>query len=498
MRRHGRSLNDTPAQGFGLKTAKRKQSLFSVNSTANRDSGATSAHAKNVRFLLSCDAESDKAKLMRSAIRSYIPETLIRIASADPDAKLKPTKTKLECVAVLADISGFTKKSEEFCAEGAAGLDKLQALINTIFMGLIKTIQDCGGDIIKFAGDSMFIIWPFVVSDELLSSGEEGGVKRDVACGSEIDTGIQKNESFLKPLILAAIDCGLSMSELELNGLTLHTGMTMGTANFYIVGGVDDQWDYVLDGDLIDGLGIAESNAKSGELIATANCYSHVADLVFGTKLKKKDSDVACVRVTGMKLEAAVMGAQDPSLRKPLEKLALSSATPQGAKLVSDMLHFFPTTRMLGSKMANEVRSVTIVFLNLEDDELKSRESFMERIEADNATSGRNLRAGILKPVPSENDKLQLCVSAIMEETSKFGGSFQKIMIDEKGKVVILAWGVPNFVHDNDPIRACSCAHNIVTKRLRKMSVTAFAGISTGRVFYGQWGNSARQESARL
>ena len=165
------------------KKMQRKQSLFSHNAFAQKSVDATT-HTKNVKFLLSCDAETEKAQRMRKVIRSYVPETLIRIASANPEGKLEPTKTKIDCVAMLADISGFTKKSEEFCAEGAEGLDKLQALINTIFKGLIKTIQSCGGDIIKFAGDSMFIIWPYVVSDELQSLvSKQGAVTTPTSSG---------------------------------------------------------------------------------------------------------------------------------------------------------------------------------------------------------------------------------------------------------------------------------------------------------------------------
>ncbi|MHC2999871.1 AAA family ATPase [Microbacterium sp. HJ5] len=65
---------------------------------------------------------------------------------------------RVEGTAVLIDISGFTTLSEQLAAAGREGTEQLIATLSRIFTVLLPATDD-GGDILKFAGDALFVLF---------------------------------------------------------------------------------------------------------------------------------------------------------------------------------------------------------------------------------------------------------------------------------------------------------------------------------------------------
>ncbi|GAA2977415.1 class 3 adenylate cyclase/tetratricopeptide (TPR) repeat protein [Microbacterium terrae] len=65
---------------------------------------------------------------------------------------------RLDGTAVLIDISGFTTLSEQLAATGREGTEQLIATLSRIFTVLLPATDD-GGDILKFAGDALFVLF---------------------------------------------------------------------------------------------------------------------------------------------------------------------------------------------------------------------------------------------------------------------------------------------------------------------------------------------------
>ena len=59
------------------------------------------------------------------------------------------------CV-MFADISGFTTIVEEMSLLGSEGIERMTASLNAFFGILVETVEQHGGDVIKFAGDALF------------------------------------------------------------------------------------------------------------------------------------------------------------------------------------------------------------------------------------------------------------------------------------------------------------------------------------------------------
>ena len=66
----------------------------------------------------------------------------------------------METVCLFADISGFTNLSEKCANMGVRGNEELAFCINRYMEGMVKNLSKYGGDIIKFVGDAMIVMWP--------------------------------------------------------------------------------------------------------------------------------------------------------------------------------------------------------------------------------------------------------------------------------------------------------------------------------------------------
>eukprot|EP00937_MAST-01D_sp_MAST-1D-sp2_P001083 g1083.t1 len=139
--------------------------------------------------------------------------------SALPPPPLLPQRVACEGAVLVVDISGFTRLSNLFCGmddetarateamplgrgqqqrrrrrreqqrqQQRAGAEALKQHINDYFTQIISVIEQHGGDIVKFAGDAMIVVWPGRVSEVEVMVGRRGG-QSDEDEGDEGDEG---------------------------------------------------------------------------------------------------------------------------------------------------------------------------------------------------------------------------------------------------------------------------------------------------------------------
>ena len=61
---------------------------------------------------------------------------------------------------MFADISGFTNLTERLSRFGPEGAEIIAFAVNRYMELLVKAIGRSGGDIFKFAGDAIIVVWP--------------------------------------------------------------------------------------------------------------------------------------------------------------------------------------------------------------------------------------------------------------------------------------------------------------------------------------------------
>ncbi len=88
---------------------------------------------------------------MSSLIAPFVPDQLLRVRAAD--------QWQADGTFVFADISGFTKLSEQLAELGKAGAEELTHLLNGTFESLLGVARHEGGDLVKFGGDALFLFF---------------------------------------------------------------------------------------------------------------------------------------------------------------------------------------------------------------------------------------------------------------------------------------------------------------------------------------------------
>ena len=81
----------------------------------------------------------------------FVPELLLNAALRD--------SWQAPGTFVFADISGFTRLSEQFCELGKAGAEELTNILNATFEELLGVARSEGGDLVKFGGDALFLFF---------------------------------------------------------------------------------------------------------------------------------------------------------------------------------------------------------------------------------------------------------------------------------------------------------------------------------------------------
>jgi class 3 adenylate cyclase len=89
-------------------------------------------------------------------------------------------------VVLIADVSGFTSVTEEATIQGVGGVELLARSLNCYFEPIIDLLQLFSGDIIKFAGDSLVVVFTPTEEEKKEDQGHGGlqmTVLRALQCG---------------------------------------------------------------------------------------------------------------------------------------------------------------------------------------------------------------------------------------------------------------------------------------------------------------------------
>lgn len=86
-------------------------------------------------------------------IRQLLEEAVLHQNSHLEVLPCQPSLRKFHGAVLFVDISGFTQLSQKL------DVDNLRKFINAYFKKLIDIVHKYNGEIIKFAGDAMYIVW---------------------------------------------------------------------------------------------------------------------------------------------------------------------------------------------------------------------------------------------------------------------------------------------------------------------------------------------------
>eukprot|EP00002_Diphylleia_rotans_P011810 TRINITY_DN2323_c0_g1_i6.p1 TRINITY_DN2323_c0_g1~~TRINITY_DN2323_c0_g1_i6.p1 ORF type:complete len:1746 (-),score=294.17 TRINITY_DN2323_c0_g1_i6:498-5735(-) len=239
--------------------------------------------------------------------------------------------------------------------------------------------------------------------------------------------------------------------------MSLHVGVGCGKVSALHVGGWQGQWEFFIMGNPLAQISVAEGQAKTGEVVISKEAWQLVKGHCVGTMV----GNDGCFKIEKISNPLPSRIAPYPVVSEDMIPALRSYLQP----VVNNRL-----TSGQASWLA-ELRRVTVMFLHL---------PIVELDETD----------------PSSFDLLQNVTVEIQKAIHHWAGTIRQFMMDDKGSVLVVAFGLPPYSYENDAARCVMAAMELQETLRNKLGLASTVGITTGSVFCGAVGSKDRREYA--
>lgn len=361
------------------------------------------------------------------------------------ESRKLPEKQTFDSVVMFADISGFTNLAEKLSKRGPEGTELLAFTLNRYMELLVNAIGRSGGDIFKFAGDAIIIVWPPPSDKSHLV----------ILC---------------RQAIQSALDIQIKLTDFKIIDdvkLSVKIGFGVGQVTIAHVGGVFQRAEYLPAGPPLTQAFECEHLATGGGVVIVSRqvwekCFDYFEFADLPGHHEGENSPFYFVK----KVKKSVKMKADALLMK-------NNAKPSDIEAIRSFLKSYipaavvPYIEIDQEKWSPELRRLTVMFVNLGID---------------------------LKDVQSQEglERIQIVIETVQKLVYSNQGSLNKFLMDDKGSTLIVLFGLPPMAHQDDPVRAVLTAHNLV-KTLKKINCPCSIGITTGMVFAGVVGTSGNR-----
>ena len=260
------------------------------------------------------------------ALASYVPSRLIERLRAGRSCA--PFVERFPAALLFADISGSVALADRLAKRGPAGADEFSRALNAYLGAVIDVVSAHGGDVVKFAGDGLFALWPSAENDLAAAT------RLAAQCGLAVQHALR--------VLGAGAAVPLSMS----------VGVGAGAVTGIAVGTPDARMEYVILGAPVMEACHAEHAALPGEVVLTADAWRALGDACVAVPLEFGGARLAAVRRPT---------ALQPLAMHPVDEHALAALRPFAPPAIVARL-----TAGQDEWLA-ELRHVTILFLRLRD-----------------------------------------------------------------------------------------------------------------------------------
>ena len=187
-------------------------------------------------------------------LRPYVPRLAAEWIAARPDETCHLVPGTL----VSADISGFTRLTEQLSSMGRRGAEELTDLLNSCFGSMIRICLEEGGDVIKFGGDALLVLFTGD-GDAVRACRASHGMRALIA------RPVQKRDG-------GTVRLGISI------------GLHRGAFPVFLPQGVHRE--LLLTGPDVSATLACESNAEAGEIRLSSTVAERVPDRVVGAPVE--------------------------------------------------------------------------------------------------------------------------------------------------------------------------------------------------------------------
>ena len=185
-----------------------------------------------------------------NGFKKYLPKRIVEKILTNPYNVRIESERRFVTI-LFGDISGFTALSERLDPEDVI------KVINKYFTKMCRIVDKYGGDIDKFIGDAILVVFGAPVAHE---DDPERAIRAALEMQKAMDT--------IEPVYAKG----------EYVKVTMHIGINTGEIVALNMG-VDDRMEYTVMGDNVNLTARLESVAQSGEIIIPDRTYKYVKDI---------------------------------------------------------------------------------------------------------------------------------------------------------------------------------------------------------------------------
>ena len=369
-------------------------------------------------------------------LAAYVPTPVAQALYHQPLLLTKPIARRFPAVVLFSDISGFTPLSELL---GPAGVEELTGLINQYFTRMIQIIQAYHGQVVKFSGDAMTILFP----------------------AEKLSMSVALHRAGTCALAMQAAMHGFSKLKTSRGpaSLSMKVGIGAGKILECSIGGRLGRWEYVVGGDPLVQVATANHQAQPGQIILSPQAWEVARKFFIGASTPNSHGYVKLGRaITPYRAQASLVfdWTQLNLEQRTIAEQTLQCYIPGAIKA------------RLGSQSdwLAELRRMVILFIGIGGLDYEARDAAA---------------------------RLQNLLQATQELIYRFEGSLNKVAIDDKGTVFLILFGAPPFSHEDNSARAVACALGLQTVA-REQNLRMSIGITEGSIFAGPVGAPNRRE----
>ncbi len=373
------------------------------------------------------------------ALSAYVPRwvcnRLARFASLAPGYS-----ERFDAAVLFCDLAGFTQLTEALAAaeeagEKGKGVEQLQDVLNRLFTALIDVAHDYGGDVVRFSGDALTVLF----GDETTGHQCAEHTRRALACALDMQRAIAP------------------MARLQIGGapypLQMKIGLGAGPVLAAMIGHPEHGLDMLLTGPALAAAAAGEKRAQRGDIVAAVETLQRAC-----IELPASGTDGFIILHPG---DALLNGI---SLPRPTRGYDLWDFEP--IKAGQQLAAFVPgpiveRLEMKVGELLPEFKPVTAMFV---------------------AFVGPDYAGD-----PQAAAKVQDYVGAAQDLITYYKGRLAEIEAGDKGSLLLVVFGAP-LADEKDATHAAQCA-----LALKELPGTLRIGLATGRVFAGTVGAPLRK-----
>lgn len=378
--------------------------------------------------------------------------------------------------------------------------------------------------VLAFAGDALICVF----------------ASRSASTDNELDDILQlEDNSNLKNIdgCFRALHCANILRKVNLFDLSTHIGISYGDMKLSFLGGHNGMWSYIVNGQCFSELSACIEDATTQNVVLTSACYYQLLTLA-NSGIGVGDTDYPDIKMSKIGTRGNYLFEQFSGSSRLAELLNHAGRVSFISKLIqgtaikpspilplmtnlsqAESIHLSPSQNLKMLPRKQSARYIGIRMGSI-DDMLKSKshsetDKDLQLVEAlsqfvplpvlNALRSEFNHQIGELRTVttmflsldsynpvanadPSSLQPFFLIAQQVMAET---GGFMRQFLVDDKGCVLIVMWGVPTYTYANNCSRALYCA-KAIHQRIQEIGHRCSIGITTGAVFCGTIGAAER------